>query len=373
MNGLDSAIFVLGKGERGMKSAVTLQSQQPAADRIVFLDAAKGIFILNIMTEHHLNGADSVVRYLYSMGVPSFLLISGFLYAYKKEWERPYGKNCVRKMQSLLYPFFSFSMINLLWNVLYYKVVFPTAVPEYTLTEMLRYTLTTYGYNALWYLPCVFWGTLVFFALRRLKHHGWVWAVFSVGLVIFHILFDKKLTGLGWISYIYSYLFRIAVAVVLIYAGSVLFSVFKNMDRTRENMLLLICAVFSGIVAVLYQLYPAQFDYANVSAHRLGNPYFYFPTAISNTTVVILLCKKFLGKSRILTYLGRNSLILMALHMDVTIRIAWWLYPKFRVDFGEVINSLIVIGMEVLMFFVIIPIINRLFPFVLSPGKKAKG
>ena len=357
-----------------MTTTTSLRDQRSApSDRIDYLDAAKGIFILWIMTEHHLLGAESVVRYLYSMGVPSFFLISGFLYAYKREWEQPFGKFGVRKVQKLLYPFLTFSVINILWYLLYYKVLYPSAVPEYGLKKILLHTVSTYGYNALWYLPCVFWGTLLFFALRRVKHHDLIWAVSSVCLVVFYVLFDKKLTGLGFVSYAYCYLFRVSVATVLIYAGSVLFSMFKNMNKTQENLLFLISTVVAVIVAVLYQLYPEHFPIANIAAHRMGNPYVYYLAAISGTIVILLICKKLLGRSRVLSYFGRNSLILMALHMDVTIRIAWWLFPKLPIDFGETINSLIVIGMELLMFVVIIPIINRCFPFILTPKKAAKN
>lgn len=355
-------------------SKITLRDQLGAAtDRIDYLDTAKGIFIILIITGHHLLGAESFIRYLYSMGVTPFFLISGFLYAYKREWEQPFSKVSAGKAQKLLYPFLTFSMINILWNVLYYKIVFPSAVPEHSIKEMLLYTLSTYGYNALWYLPCVFLGTLLFLLLRKAKYHRWIWAAFSISLVAFYVLFDKKLTGLGFVSYIYSYLFRIAVSVVFLYAGSVLFAVFRNMNKTRENLLLLICMAFSVAVIVLYQLHPEHFPIANLAAHRMGNPYVYFPAAISNTTVILLICKKFPGRSRVLTYFGRNSLILMALHMDVTVRIAWWVFPKLGVDFGETFNSVIVIGMELLMFAVIIPIINRFFPFVLSLKRTANN
>lgn len=354
-------------------SKITLRDQLDAAtDRIDYLDTAKGIFIILIIVIHHLLGAEGIVRYLYSMGVTPFFLISGFLYAYKKEWEQPFGKASAGKVQKLLYPFLTFSMINILWNVLYYKVVFPSAVPEYSIKEMLLYTLSTYGYNALWYLPCVFLGTLLFLLLRKAKYHRWIWAAFSISLVAFYALFDKKLTGLGTVSYIYCYLLRIGVSVVFLYAGSVLFAVFKNMNKTRENLLLMICLVFSLVIAVLYQLYPAHFPIANIAVHRMGNPYVYFPAAISNTIVILLICKKFLGRSRVLTYFGRNSLIIMALHMDVTIKIAWWIFPKLGLDFGDTINSVIVIGMELLMFTGIIPIINRFFPFILTLKKVNK-
>ena len=348
-----------------------LHDQRTAgADRIDYLDAAKGFFILLIVTEHHLLGADSLVRYLYSMGVPSFFLITGFLYAYKREWEQPFGKISARKIRKLLYPYFTFSAIILLWNVLYYKVVFPSAVPEYSIKLMFLYLATTYGYHAMWYLPCVLWGSLVFFALRKARHHGLIWAIMSICTVVVYVLFDARLTGLGLLSYIYSYLLRIAVAAVLLYAGSVLFFVFQKMNRQQENLLLLVCTVISVVIAVMYQLYPEHFPIANVAVHRLGNPYLYYVTAISNTLVVLLLCRKLPGRKRVLSYLGRNSLILMALHMDVTVSIAWYIHAKLQLDFGETVNSLIVIGMELMMFAVIIPLINKYFPFILSPRKR---
>ena len=357
-----------------LMTTTSLRDQRSApSDRIDYLDAAKGIFIIFIITGHHLLGAESFRRHMYTLGVTPFFLISGFLYAFKREWEQPFGKTSIRKIQKLLYPFLTFSIINLLWNVWYYKIAFPSAVPEYSIRKMLLYTVSTYGYNALWYLPCVLWGTLLFFALRRVKHHDLIWAVSAICIIVFYVLFDKKLTGLGFVSYVYCYLFRVLVSVVYLYAGSVLFFVFKNMNTAQEKLLLLISSVVAVIIGVLYHLYPEHFPIANLAAHRLGNPYVYYLASISNTTVILLVCKKFLGRSRVLSYFGRNSLILMALHMDVTIRIAWWLFPKLPIDFGETINSLIVIGMELLMFVVIIPIINRCFPFILTPKKAAKN
>lgn len=355
-----------------MNATIVPRDQQTAASgRIDYLDAAKGIFIIFIIMGHHLLGADDLIRYLYTMGVTPFFLISGFLYAHKLEWERPLGSTAVRKAKSLLYPYVTFSVVNLLWYVLYYMVVFPDAVSEYSPQKMLLYTVTTYGYNALWYLPCVFWGTLLFFAIRKMRHHGPIWVALAVGVVASFVLFDEKLTGLGIISKVYCYLFRIAVAAVFLYAGSLLYRVFRELDRTRENLLLYGCLVVSAVIAVLYQLYPQDFPVANLAAHRLGNPYVYYLASVSNTTVVLLLCKKFLFRSRLLTYFGRNSLVLMALHMDVTIRIAWVIFPQLPIDFGETINSVIVIAMELMMFLVIIPILNRFFPFILKfPAKE---
>lgn len=345
-----------------------------ASDRIGYLDAAKGIYIILVVAAHHLMGLKLFEKYIYCMGVTPYLLISGFLYAHKQEWERPLGSAAARKAKSLLYPYVTFSVVNLLWYVLYYFLVFPDAVPENSLKTMLLYTVTTYSYNALWYLPIAFWGTILFFALRRTKHHAWIWAVLSMGIPAFYILFDEKLTGIGFVSYLYCYLLRVAVAVVFIYAGSVLYAVFGKLNRIRENILLALCLAFCAVVVVLYQLYPEDFPMGNLAAHRLGNPYFFYPSCICNTVCLLLLCKKFLFRSRLLAYFGRNSLIVMALHMDVTIRIAWVIFSQLHMDFGEVINSVIIVAMELVMFLVIIPILNRFFPFVVKfPVKTEKG
>ena len=53
-----------------MESAYSLRDRQTIPScRIDSLDSAKGIFIILILALHHLNGADSLKRYLYSMGV----------------------------------------------------------------------------------------------------------------------------------------------------------------------------------------------------------------------------------------------------------------------------------------------------------------
>lgn len=343
------------------------------SDRIDYLDAAKGISILLIVCLHHLNGSDLAKKIFCSISIVPFILISGFLYAYKNEWEKPFRSVILRSAQRLLYPFATFSVILLIWNVLYYKVVFPTAIPEYSMQKMLIYTITTYGYNALWYLPLIFWATLLFVAIRKTNHHHVICIVSSIALIVFYILFDKQLTGRGLVSYIYCYTFRVMIATVFLYVGYVLFFVLKNMNEKQENLLLISCVIVFAIIVALYRFYPEQFPIVNLAAHRLGNPYVYYLASIAASVVIILICKKYLGANAVLRYFGKNSLIVMALHMDITVRIAWWILSKLHINFGDVVNSLCVIALELAMFPIIITVINKCFPFLLRfPSLNAK-
>lgn len=346
---------------------ISIQNDKARAlsDRMDYLDCAKGISIILIVISHHLQGLPLTKTFLCSFRLTPFFLISGFLYAYKNEWEKPFRSVILRSAQRLLYPFATFSVILLIWNVLYYKVVFPTAIPEYSMQKMLIYTITTYGYNALWYLPLIFWATLLFVAIRKTNHHHVICIVSSIALIVFYILFDKQLTGRGLVSYIYCYTFRVMIATVFLYVGYVLFFVLKNMNEKQENLLLISCVIVFAIIVALYRFYPEQFPIVNLAAHRLGNPYVYYLASIAASVVIILICKKYLGANAVLRYFGKNSLIVMALHMDITVRIAWRLLHKMHINFGDVVNSLCVIALELAMFPIIITVINKCFPFLL--------
>lgn len=355
-----------------MKTTITTCDQQTAAsDRADYLDAARGVFVILIIVGHHLMGMPAAKTYICSFMLPPFMILSGFLYAYKKVWERPFRQTVVRNLQRLIYPYVTLSVINLVWNVLYYQVVFPDAVPEYSLKHMLLYTVTTYGYNALWYLPAVFWGTLLFLCIRRTKYHHPICLFLSLFLIVFYILFDAKITGRGAVSYIYGYLFRITVAVVFLYAGYVLYYVFRRISKKQELLLLISCIIISCIVAWLYQRYPESFPVVNPAVHRLGNPYVYYLNVLSNFITILLLSRILPRSTGILSYFGRHSLVVMGLHMDIFVKIAWYIVAKLQINFGEIGNSLIVIALELAMAPVFIFMISRYFPFLLKyPSKK---
>ena len=357
-----------------MGKATPMTNQiSPKMERLDHLDAVRGLCVLLIVIEHHLLDADFVVRYLCSFSLPPFFLISGYLYAHKKEWERPFKAIAAKNIRRLMYPFVTFSIINLIWHLLYYKVVFRTTVPDsVTLPELLLYSVTTYGYNALWYLPAMLFGTLLFFAIRKQKHHRLIWAVSAVLIIVLYILFDKKLSGHGIFSYIYCYLFRSTMAMIFIYAGHLLYELLPRIRGKRETFVLTVSALLSGGIMLLYLFAPAHFPIVNLSAHRLGNPYFYYLSAIAPAMVMFLLCRRFAKPKGLLAFFGRNSLIIMATHMDILVRIAWYIVAKLQLNFGETVNSLIVIALELAMVPVIVPVIHRFFPFILKfPQKTA--
>lgn len=354
--------------ERTSASANRILAKQ---DRLDYLDALKGLSVIMIVVEHHLLDVEFVKHYLCSFSLTPFFLVSGFLYAIKREWELPFRDIAVKNARRLLYPYFTFSAINLLWNVLYYKVAFPSAEPDlYSLREMLLYTVTTYGYNALWFLPCTFFGTLLFAAIRKSRHHKLIWGISAIFLLVFYILFNEPLSGNGLVSYLYCYLFRSAIAMVFLYAGHGLHDLLPRLTQKQEAGLLRICLLCSGIIMLLYLLAPEHVPMVNLAAHHLGNPYLYYLSALAPSVALLLLLRRYANRKSIAAYFGRNSLVIMAMHMDVFVKIGWYAVSKLSLGFGDTISSMIVISLELIMAPVFIMVINRYFPFLTKLPKQ---
>ena len=66
-----------------------------------------------------------------------------------------------------MYPYATLSFVVIIWNAFFYNVLFPSVTPENSTLEIFWLTITTYGYHALWFVPCLFYSSVVFFLLRN--------------------------------------------------------------------------------------------------------------------------------------------------------------------------------------------------------------
>lgn len=342
------------------------------SERLDYLDAIRGFCVLLVVIAHHIIGVRFVVVYLHAFSLTPFFLVTGFLHAQKREWERPFREILVKNLKRFLYPYFTLSLINMVWNLLYYKVAFPTAVPHLcSLERMHLLSITTFSYNALWAIPSTMWGLILFSALQKQKHHLPLWAATAVFLVVFYIFFDAPLSGRGFISYLYCYIFRSIMCMVFIYAGYLLYELLKRIGRRTENRLLIISGILSAVILLLYKFTPDYFPIINLATHGLGNPYFYYPFAMIPGFFFFLLLRRYAQPGGLLAYFGRHSLIVMALHMDIFVQIAWYIVAKLGLADGTTFSSMLVIALELLMSPVFITVLNQYFPFVLSLPKRA--
>lgn len=125
-----------------------------------------------------------------------------------------------------------------------------------------------------------------------------------------------------------------------------------------------------SVLSVLLMVFCALF-HTQLSG-RGAIPYSYC-AAISNCVAFILLCKMSLRSKGVLSYFGRNSMLVMGFHMDIFVRIAWYVIAKLRFNFGETGNAVPVIALERILSPVFIFVINRFFPVLLKFSAKILG
>ena len=202
--------------------------------RLDYIDTAKGIGIIFVVIYHHLLGAEFITNWISSFHMPLFFMISGYLFAFHDDYSKSIGDFMVRKLKGLMYPFFTLSFIVLLWNVLFYDVLFPSVSPENSTLEIFLLTITTYGYHALWFVPCLFYSSILFYFLRKYNLHHWI----SVLMVLFVLTFSVIPNAAVFTYYPVRFFIRILIGLIFIYLGNILFILLSRIEKYWKLVLI---------------------------------------------------------------------------------------------------------------------------------------
>ena len=326
--------------------------------RLDYIDTAKGIGIILVVIYHHLLGAEFINNWISSFHMPLFFMITGYLYAFRDDYTKPVGEFIVQKLKGLMYPFVTLSFIVILWNAFFYNILFPSVTPENSTLEIFWLTITTYGYHALWFVPCLFYSSVIFYVLRKYLLHHWILAIIVLFAVVFTIVPGADI----FTYYPVRFFVRILIGLMFIYFGYLFFRLLSKIQKRWQ----LIILIGSGLVSVLsfigYYLYPGLLPFINIGVCHIEKPIIYLFLALSGSSFIILL-SQYIG-NKVLGFFGKNSLIIMAFHMDLTIEVAWLIEGRIPWNVNGTIQSATVIAIELVMLVIMILLINRFVPFL---------
>lgn len=349
-----------------------LQGTQIKEKQILdYIDALKGFGIILVVIGHHLLDAYEVTNWIYSFHMPLFFMITGYLSEYKKDKCEDIRKLIINKAKSIMYPYFTFSLINIIWYVAFYIIIPIGGQPEETLTAVLLKTVTTLGYNAMWFLPTFFIGVVLFNIINntKLSHYIHI-AIMILGCVVC-VLIRQNGMERNAVWYILNYISRSAVATSFIYIGSLICKFLIKLNNVTEWICMGVCAMF---VAITLSVNLANTNNYNLALSNLGNPVIFYISAISNSVLLLLIFKKINIKKGLLNYYGKKSLIIMALHMGFPVEIAWLMVGIIGFPFSPMVTSIIVIVIEFIIMTICIFLINKYFKFILRlPSKSNKN
>lgn len=218
--------------------------------RIGWIDIAKGIGIIAMVMGHIDFGA--YVRYfIHAWNMPLFFILSGYLYRdEKKNFRYHIGK----KAKSLLVPYFSFAFIHFIIWIVKYQPDIETI--QQTLSSIF-WINTNNGLpiaNALWFLPCMFFATILFDCIHRMCGSKLIKESICVVIIVCVGIFMPSYT---YIEFPWA-LFQAFVAVGFIYIG-VLLKKYDVIDKIsvlcirQFSILTIFSTIFSGLMIMLHQ------------------------------------------------------------------------------------------------------------------------
>lgn len=341
--------------------------------RITYLDMAKGIGIILVVIGHYPKTGDQAMKWITSFHMPLFFIVSGMLIYYKNEIQQDFKTTVIKKAKSIMIPYLSFSILYMAINVLYYFYD-KTAMPLEHIGLIGYRTITLYGHSVLWFLPALFLSEIIFIEIRRkMNHKNTISIVLIMGAVgvlgKIAVLSDKW--GLNEIiKDVITVILRLGIPIVLLMIGYYIMSFMKNSEKTNWKEVLI--GIFALGINIAIAFYNGVVD---INFMVFNNPLLFILGAVTGTMAVVLLCKNIkIGKlDKGFIYLGKNSLIIMATHLDfyvmlVAINTSLWFNHNYVTRAKDYVHYLTMAVLIVAIEIVIIFIFNHFLAFLL--GKK---
>jgi len=326
--------------------------------RVKWLDACKGIGIILVIAGH--TPLDPSIRgIIYGFHMPLFFFLSGYFFSMKKGGFLSF---IISKIRSLLIPYLFFSVVSLFLLIFIFNqpVDYIRAVKDMILSSRNHIFFN----QPLWFLTSLFVIEMIFFGLSKwLRNNYFIMIAILVSSILVVQKFGPLSSGLivPWsIDQSLFYLVFFGMGHILRNAG-----MFDN-DLKKSPIIISLSVAF-----VIFVFYPSVFVkiIGLIGIPPLAMYLHQFLFALLGISFVIFV-SQFLSSISLLNYLGKNSLILMALHIPLGFNLYhMWIRGKL----GVTIENLNTFGLAVTIFTVIIllPVsylINRYFPIMLGRG-----
>lgn len=338
--------------------------------RISYIDTAKGIGILLVLIGHSEYPSTNLITWISSFHMPLFFILSGILFAHTGAATKKTKPFLKKKLCSILVPYIAFSFLSIVASA----ILDSESFPAYLWTALIQ-TMSFYGISVLWFLPALFFSELIFFFIK--KHTstkgtvlltGCILSLSILGNELYHRYFTATETYSNlFLNCLCVVLIRTGIAISFLTIGFYLYHAISNQKLSTGNYLLL------SIGFLLLNLF-LGFKNGGVDLNQMvfRNYLLYYLAAFCGTMFILCLCNA-LPALPPLTYLGKNSLIIMATHMNCRFYGACFLVADVALHFipqaGLLGYYLVVAVCMTILEIIAITVINRFFPFL--AGKPA--
>ncbi|MFW2488469.1 acyltransferase family protein [Clostridium chromiireducens] len=336
--------------------------------RIEYVDILKGLGIILVILGH-LEIPTLMKAWIYSFHMPMFFFLSGLV------WNSKYNELSVRdfvtkKIRSLLWPYLTFSIIYLLYNIL-----MSLLLKQFNLIKIIKEIIATLYSNyifevnyigVLWFLGALFVVEILYFLISRFDDRRIRIALLILCVFLGHvcsILERKSFLRLPWeldIAF---------TAIVFFSVGASAHSIMRMLRKFNMRIIIGVAFLVSNIFFTYMnyiKLYNTQFiGRVDMLYLNYGNIMFFYISALSACIGFFLIFRN--SKLYIFQEIGKKSLVIMALHIYLLALLQYFL--KFIGGiFGceIVLNWAVAFVCDLVISYVCATIIEKHFQWILS-------
>lgn len=309
--------------------------------RIVYVDILRGFLILTVVFGHIVDVYDTLNIIIYTVHMPVFFIISGMLTSVN--CKTSVLKYLEKKLKSLLIPYFIFCLITIVFYILINK-----GITGYIKTQILSVIIGA-GVGASWFLIALFIAEVIYLILNKTINNK------NINIVIITLLFILGLNGKELYNSFYLVTtYRALIALGFYSLGAYTTNCLKRIDISNFIVLLMfLFTIFLGIKNGRIDLWGLEFK----------NKILYVFNSLIGSLALICLFKNIFNKEiKILSYLGKNTLIIMSTH-QILIEIIG-VFTKCE-GYSRGISFIILI-IVILLEIPIIYLINNYLPWMLG-------
>jgi len=336
-------------------------------ERIEWIDFCKFIAIF-YMVWGHVGMPISADKYIHVFHMPIFFFLSGFVFNFSRI--ENFKKFLMKKIKTLLVPYFIFSIgIYYFWYIFYKIVNKPCPESQLNLWKgIFTYNADISPFGAVqWFLTCLLLVEVFFYVVIRITKNS--------KIILTFVLLTSSLLGYFCYSILNSRLYwgaDIALTAVVFYGAGYLLNNIKN----KQIKLFIFSPTLFKIIIFLLVSVASSFlnEYVNMRTLQYGNFFLYYLSSFTSIIMYIMLgiyvCNvKTVIKSKVyrqLLYIGQNTIIVLVLNNFVIQMLERFTgyAPVINKIFGNLVFSILVI---ILMIPVAL-LINKYFPWII--GKK---
>jgi acyltransferase len=329
--------------------------------RLEWPDNAKGIGIISVILAHTYLNYTWMGDFINSFHMPLFFFLSGYFFSIDK-----YGSFSLflrHKASTLLKPYLIFALLSYLYFLTRYHFGDQSYFQELSVYQQFFGIFYSAGtkewmdFNVpLWFLTCLFIVEALFYWCRKLIRKT---THIYFALILFSII--------GYLDGFYnSYKLPWGIDVAL---TAVVFYGLGHLGKTYCQALLAKPAAVRLLLSVLFLAVTVGFMHEKVNLNMKLHSYYYdfYICAIAGIMGCLLVSSMI--HSRFIRFLGRNALIIMAVHMPL-LNVAAKILTHAGAELHPIPFAVVQTVITIVLTIPVILAIHRFTPFIVSRGTR---